>query len=63
MAGLKGLNVGDAQISTKHANFIVNLGNATATQVSELMEIVCDRVSAQFGIELIVEVRVVGEER
>lgn len=63
MAGLKGFSVGDAQVSEKHANFIVNLGNATATQVKELIEIIHDRVSAQFGINLAAEVRVVGEER
>jgi UDP-N-acetylmuramate dehydrogenase len=61
MAGLKGFRVGDAQISTKHANFIVNLGNATAAQVKELMQITTDRVSALFGIELETEVRMVGE--
>jgi UDP-N-acetylmuramate dehydrogenase len=63
MAGLKGFKVGDAQVSTKHANFIVNLGHATATQVRELMEIVRGRVAARFGIDLIAEVRMVGEER
>jgi UDP-N-acetylmuramate dehydrogenase len=63
MAGLKGCQVGDAQVSTKHANFIVNLGHASATQVKQLMEIVRDRVAARFGIDLIAEVRVVGEER
>jgi UDP-N-acetylmuramate dehydrogenase len=63
MAGLKGFQVGDAQVSAKHANFIVNLGHASAAQVKELMEIVRDRVAARFGIDLIAEVRVVGEER
>jgi UDP-N-acetylmuramate dehydrogenase len=63
MAGLKGFKAGDAQVSTKHANFIVNLGHATATQVRELMEIVRGRVAARFGIDLIAEVRMVGEER
>ncbi len=63
MAGLKGFRVGDAQISTKHANFIVNLGSAKAGQVKELMKIATDRVSARFGIELEAEVRMVGEER
>jgi UDP-N-acetylmuramate dehydrogenase len=63
MSGLKGFRVGDAQVSGKHANFIVNLGNATAAQVKELIEIVRDRVAARFGIELLTEVRMVGEER
>jgi UDP-N-acetylmuramate dehydrogenase len=63
MAGLRGFKVGDAQVSIKHANFIVNLGNATAAQVRELMEIIRDRVRSRFGIDLIAEVRVIGEEK
>jgi UDP-N-acetylmuramate dehydrogenase len=63
MAGLKGFQVGDAQVSAKHANFIVNLGHATAVQVRELMEIVRGRVADRFGVDLVAEVRVVGEER
>jgi UDP-N-acetylmuramate dehydrogenase len=63
MADLKGFQVGDAQVSTKHANFIVNLGHATAAQVRELMEIVRSRVADRFGVDLKPEVRVVGEER
>ncbi|MGD0152671.1 MAG: UDP-N-acetylmuramate dehydrogenase [Thermacetogeniaceae bacterium] len=63
MAGLKGFRVGDAQVSVKHANFIMNLGSATATQVRALIEIIRERVLARFGIDLETEVRVVGEER
>ncbi len=63
MAGLKGFRVGDAQVSAKHANFIVNLGSATATQVRALIEIIRERVLDRFGIDLETEVRVVGEER
>ena len=63
MAGLKGLQVGDAQVSGRHANFIVNLGDATAAQVKELMEIVRERVASRFDVSLVAEVRVVGEER
>jgi len=62
MAGLKGLRLGDAQVSQKHANFIVNLGNATASQIIALMEIIQERVKNQFGVSLEPEVRVVGEE-
>lgn len=61
-AGLKGFSVGDAQVSAKHANFIVNLGNATAAQARELMAIVRDRVRDRCGVDLRAEVRMVGEE-
>ncbi len=62
LAGLKGARVGDAQVSPKHANFIVNLGNASARQVITLIEMIRERVMSQFGIELVPEIRLVGEE-
>lgn len=62
MAGLKGLRVGDAQVSPKHANFIVNLGNATAQDVIKLMNIIQEKVMKVFGVVLVPEVKVVGEE-
>jgi UDP-N-acetylmuramate dehydrogenase len=55
-AGLKGLRVGDAQVSTKHANFIVNLGQATASDVAALIKIVQERVKLACGIQLEKEV-------
>jgi UDP-N-acetylmuramate dehydrogenase len=58
---LKGLRRGGAQISAKHANFIVNLGGATAEDVLALMAEMRDRVRERFGIELEPEVRVVGQ--
>lgn len=61
-AGLKGMRVGDAQISEKHSGFIINLGNATACDVIELIEKVKTRVKEQAGIELHPEVRIVGED-
>lgn len=61
MAGLKGLRIGDAQVSEKHANFIINRGNATAAQIIALMEIIRERVKTEFGISLVPEVRLVGE--
>lgn len=61
-AGLKGLQIGDAQVSIVHANFIVNLGNATASQVLDLIEIVKDRVLQQSGVQLQLEVKVLGED-
>jgi UDP-N-acetylmuramate dehydrogenase len=59
--GLKGLRVGKAQISEKHANFIVNRGGATARDVLSLMEIMQNRVYQETGIRLEHEVHVVGE--
>ena len=58
--GLKGRRVGGAQISEKHANFIVNLGGATADDVLALMAEMRNRVFERFGIELEPEVRVIG---
>ena len=58
-AGLKGRRIGGAEISQKHANFIVNLGGATADDVLALMAEMRDRVRDRFGIELEAEVRVV----
>ena len=61
--GLKGFQVGGAQISTKHANFIVNLGNATATDIERLIEHVEDSVEARTNVRLIREVRIIGERQ
>lgn len=57
-AGLKGFAVGDAAISTKHAGFAVNLGNATAADVEELLRQVSDKVFEDSGIRLEPEVRI-----
>jgi UDP-N-acetylmuramate dehydrogenase len=59
-AGLKGARVGGAQVSDVHANFIVNTGGATATDVVELVTIVRDAVKESNGIELRPEIRFVG---
>lgn len=61
-AGLKGLRIGDAMVSTKHANFIVNCGKATGREIQELIKTIQDRVVQQFGIILVPEVLIVGEE-
>jgi len=61
-AGLKGLTVGRAQVSEKHANFIVNLGNATAAEVLKLMEIVRDRVLDVHKVRLEPEITIIGED-
>lgn len=60
-AGLKGLRIGDAEVSTKHANFIVNKGSATADQVLLLVRKVRDLVARKFGVRLKLEWKVVGE--
>lgn len=61
-AGLKGTRVGAAIVSDKHANYIVNLGGATASDVLRLTEIMRERVLAVHGVELHLEVQVVGEQ-
>lgn len=61
-AGLKGLRRGDAQISEKHANFIVNLGQAKAEDVLWLIHHAQETVREQYGIELETEVRVFGAD-
>ena len=58
--GLKGKQIGGAQISSKHANFIVNLGDATAQNILDLIHLMQHTVKAQFGVELQQEVKVIG---
>ncbi|MDE3101183.1 MAG: UDP-N-acetylmuramate dehydrogenase [Chloroflexota bacterium] len=60
-AGLKGRRVGGAMVSERHANFIVNTGDATASDVRELMRLVQREVKERSGIELVPEVELVGE--
>ncbi|MUG72601.1 UDP-N-acetylmuramate dehydrogenase [Paenibacillus validus] len=60
-AGLKGLRVGGAEVSPLHANFIVNIGQATAYDVLTLVEQVKETVRTRFGVTLVPEVLVVGE--
>lgn len=59
--GLKGLTVGGAQISEKHAGFVVNMGNATAQDVIELTEIVKQKVYEKFNKQIELEIEVIGE--
>jgi len=61
-AGLKGRRVGGAQVSEKHAGFIVNTGGATAADILTLIGIVQDEVAARFGVRLETEVRILGED-
>ena len=58
--GLKGERIGDAQVSEKHANFIINLGGATAADIEALIRYVQERVEEQHGVRLETEVRIVG---
>jgi len=60
-AGLKGTRVGQIEVSPVHANYFVNLGGGTAGEALELMALVRERVSERLGIELELEVRVIGE--
>ena len=59
--GLKGKQIGGATISTKHANFIVNTGNATSEDIESLITIASNEVKQRFQIELIKEVKIIGE--
>jgi UDP-N-acetylmuramate dehydrogenase len=60
LAGLKGEAVGGAVVSPVHGNFFVNRGGATAADVLRLIELVRERVFAEFGTELELDVRLVG---
>jgi UDP-N-acetylmuramate dehydrogenase len=60
-AGLKGKRIGGAQVSEKHANFIINTGSATAADIEALIDEVRATVQRQFGVELELEARVLGE--
>ena len=59
--GLKGFRVGNAEISEKHANFIVNLGGATAKDILSIMGIIQNRVYQKTGIRLEPEIKIAGE--
>ena len=58
---VKGLAVGGAMVSPEHANFIVNAGNATASDVLSLIELIQKKVRSEYKIELELEIKVVGE--
>ena len=60
--GLKGYSMGDAMVSTKHAGFIVNSGNATARDVLNLIAYIKEKARECFEVDLYTEIRVVGEE-
>ena len=56
-SGLKGLKIGGAYVSTQHANFIINDGNATSKDIQTLIEMIKNAVFAQYGIRLEEEIR------
>ncbi len=61
-AGLKGLRIGGAEVSEKHANFILNRGDAKASDILQLISIIKNRVKSLFGVELDCEVVILGAE-
>ena len=60
-AGLRGYQVGGAQVSEKHGGFVITKGDATAADICQLMRDVSDKVQAQFGVVLEPEVKMIGE--
>ena len=60
-AGLKGHRIGGAEVSEKHANFIINRDDASATDIEDLIEHVRQKVLEQHGVALVHEVRIVGQ--
>jgi UDP-N-acetylmuramate dehydrogenase len=62
-AGLKGKARGQAEVSSQHANFIINRGDAQAADIEALVEDVQTQVQQQFGIRLQAEMRILGEAK
>jgi UDP-N-acetylenolpyruvoylglucosamine reductase len=61
LCGLKGRKIGGAQVSDKHANFIVNVGGATADDIESLISLVRETVASQTGVLLHPEVKIIGD--
>lgn len=61
-AGLKGYSIGGAAVSEKHSGFVINKGNATAKDITDLIEYIQSEVKSKFGVDLHPEVRIIGEE-
>jgi len=61
-SGLQGKRIGGAEVSTKHAGFIVNVNHATSTDYLELIKYIQDTVKRKFNIQMETEVKIVGEE-
>lgn len=62
-SGLKGVNVGDAEVSEKHSGFIINKGNASAKDILNLINMVQNTVKDKFDVELYTEVLIIGEDK
>ena len=60
-AGCKGTNYGDAYVSDKHANFLINRGNASATDIENLGKSIAEKVYAKFNVKLEWEVKIIGD--
>lgn len=60
--GLKGFSIGDAQVSAKHAGFIINKGNATASDVIALIKVIQEKAEQTYGIDLMPEIAIIGED-
>ena len=60
-AGLKGIKVGDVEVSKEHANFFINHGEATADEIANLIALVRDRVYEKFSVELELEIQFIGD--
>ncbi len=63
VSGLKGQSIGNAGVSDKHANFIINSGSASAGDIESLILLIQEKVKLDHGIDLIPEVRIVGEHK
>lgn len=61
-AGLKGYNIGDAEVSTKHAGFIINKGNAKASDILKLEKYIKEKVKQKFNKEIELEIELFGEK-
>ena len=61
--GLKGFSIGEAEVSTKHAGFIVNKGKATAKDVLDLVEYIKKEIKKKFDLDLDLEILVIGEDK
>lgn len=61
-AGLKGYHIGDAEVSTKHAGFVINKGNATAKDVLQLVQEIQCQVRKKFDKEIELEIEIIGKE-
>ena len=59
-AKLKGKRIGDAEISTKHANFIINHGNASSNDIINLIKVIKNKVKEKFNIDLNLEIKLIG---